>query len=107
MDAMDAEAAFAEMKQNCVARAQEMLGGFEAAADADGALDAVAASLASARAQLVESHAAIIAASIFLGRVVGDAKDNPFKAAAEEATGNFLTAAEMLEATRLAIAQAG
>lgn len=102
---MDAEAGFAEMKQKCVERAQEMLTGFEAAADADAALTGVAASLATARAQLVEAHAAIIAGSVFLGRVVGDVKDNPFKEAAQEATANFLTAAEMLEATRLAVAR--
>lgn len=106
MDAMDAEAGFAEMKQRCVARAQEMLGGYEAAADGDGALGAVSLSLAEARARLIESHATLIAASIFLGRVVGDVEDNPFKQAAEEATANFLTAAEMLEATRLAVARA-
>lgn len=102
---MDAEAGFVEMKQRCVARAQEMLGAYEAAADAEGAMGAVAASLETARAQLVEAHAALIAASIFLGRIVGEVDENPFKAAAEEATGNFLTAAEMLEATRLAVAR--
>lgn len=105
MDAMDAEAGFAELKAKCVERAQQLLTSYEDAGDAEAALAAVAASFPEARLRLVEAHATIIAASVFLSRAVGeDVKDNPFKDAAQEATANFLTAAEMLEATRLAVA---